>query len=299
MSTAIPTETRELLSLSAQIVKRNQATHRMLSFNMLKTHWALNKFRDPRENEYLHETAGKLDDHQGRLGSASRRHKRTRRGKSTREDDSEYDSREMSFSKGNGPRKDTPSFDVGGFKSFEIERIQDSHFSEQFSPIFEKKEEHESANQHARGDAPGNENAPGGGQGTLASNEAAPEGKGHVRAEASTRGVTGRNGNVKISFKNDPTGEGESRNVRVKTGDNLKVVGMGKDGDVRVVDLKGKGEDIHLTIKEEVVINETIVTEYDDDNRGDDKGAQRARGTTPEVEKVLLSSVNQSRGGQK
>ena len=204
--------------------------------------------------------------------------KQLKDGKRVKAKDLGINSNDMSFNRQSRGPEDKPSFDAGGFKSFEIEKIEDSHFSTQFNPIFERDGENETSSQN-EGDKDGETSS------RRKSNNVFTRRKSKV-----DNNQANNLGKIKISFTNDDLDGENSRNVQVETEGDLKVVGMGKEGNVKVVDLNGDGDDIHLTIKEEVIINETVMTEYVDESENKGKNSQ--------VGSVLLSSINQSRANK-
>ena len=259
------------------------------SFHLLKSNLMILKHGNRTDSGYMEGVIGRSKEFYEKFGGQFKdkdkpeysesdlylmeMNKQLKNGERVKAKDSGNTSQEMSFNKQSKGPEDNPNFEAGGFKSFEIEKIEDSHFSSQFNPIFERDGENETSSQNENEKVnPSNTNIFTRTGSLLENNQKNTLAKGNE-------------GKIKISFQNDNLENG--RNVQVETEGDLKVVGMGKEGDIKVVDLKGEGDDIHLTIKEEVIINETIVTEYVDDseNKGKSNG---------EVGNEILSSINQS-----
>ena len=311
MSTSVSKNKSDFLKFLSKIVKRNRDTHRMLSFNLLKTNLAIHKYGNPRDSNYMDGIVGQskefYDKYDNVLKDKDRpehtdselylidMNKRLQKGERVKAEDSGRSSQELSFNKTSQGPKDNPSFEAGGFKSFEIEKIQDSHFSGQFNPIFEQKNEHESS-QNETDKQKSSESKT-----KNIFNRTESLFQNNKENNLNTAGSKGKDGKVKIFFKNDDIEDESNRNVQVETEGGVKVVGMGDKGDVKVVDIKGKGDDIHLTIKEEVIINETVVTEYAEDSELKDKNSMNQgvkNSPSGEVGNTLLSSISQSKGGE-
>jgi hypothetical protein len=273
----------------------------MLSFNLLKTNLAIQKYGNPRDSSYMEGIVGQSKEFYEKfdnvLGNKEKpehtdselylidMNKRLHNGERVKAQDSNQASQDNSFNKTNQNSKENPDFENKGFKSFEIEKIQDSQFSGQFNPIFERKDEHESS------------------QNEMEKNKDVKTKNIFNRTESLFQNKNenklakkDKDGKLKIMFKNDDIENESNRNVQVETEGGVEVVGMGDKGDVKVVDIKGKGDDIHLTIKEEVIINETIVTEYAEDSELKDRNSMNQGAKNGEVGNTLLSSMAQSKG---
>ena len=290
MSTNVPKKTNDFLQVLNKVITRSLDMEKTYSFHLLKSNLMILKHGNRTDSGYMEGVIGQSKEFYEKFGGHFKdkdkpeysesdlylmeMNKQLKNGERVKAKESGNTSQEMSFNKQSRGPEDNPNFEAGGFKSFEIEKIEDSHFSTQFNPIFERENENEASSQNEgeKGNDPANPNIFTRTGSLLENNQKNTLGK-------------GPEGKIKISFQNDNLENG--RNVQVETEGDLKVVGMGREGDVKVVDLKGEGDDIHLTIKEEVIINETIVTEYVDDS--ENKGKQGG-----EVGNVLLSSINQS-----
>jgi hypothetical protein len=270
MSLTIRKETNDFIQEISRIMQKNLDMDKTLSFNFLKTNLAILKYGNPQDSGFNEGLIGQSKE----FYEAYKEHvkdttkpeyseselylmdmnKRLKDGERVKANDSENISKDQSFKQDQQVNEDKPNFEAGGFKSFEIEKIEDSNFSGQFNPIFERENEGSSQNEGNKEEGSKKETK------NIFTRTGSLFKQQDLKSKGKLGGSNVNDGKVKISFKNDNINENENRQVQVETEGEVKVVGMGEEGDVKVLGLKGKGEDIHLTIKEEVIINETIVT---------------------------------------
>lgn len=199
--------------------------------------------------------------------------------------DDKPSSQETSFNK-MPVAQDQPDFTAQGFKSFEIDKIEDSKFSGVFTPILEQtKEENLSSNQSEE---------------KVESYE--------MEVDQNKKNVFTRNGSQDNINKKDFMGSIEDINSdkkRVQEGD-IKITfdntSFNKDNNTEIIvqieNEVGNQGDIHLIIKDDVVVNETIVIEIDDQESNKptvnsfEKGFKNEN--TKEFGNHLLSSIAQS-----
>ena len=274
MSTTVSNQTTNYIVFLQNIVKRKRDTHVMLSFNLLKTNLAIQKYGKEVDNHlYDIDSELNLKDKDQRLHNKE----------INKVGETNVNNQENSFNKDDQKSKENPDFQNGEFKLFEIEKIQDSEFSGQLNPITKMQNgDQPTQNEVHKEESDANINNIMSGTGTVYTNK-----------------IHNKDGKVKIMFKNDNIEDDSNRNVQVETEGGVEVVGMAGKGEVKVVDIKGKGDDIHLTIKEEVIINETIVTEYDDSRIKESSSTNNGiRNNTGEGVNTLLSSITHSKGGE-
>ena len=278
MSTSVSKDTNDFLLLLNKIIQRNQDSHVMLSFNLLKTNLAIQKYENPRDSTYMDDVIGQSKEFYEAYGNILNNkdkpehtdselylidmNKRLHNGERVKAKESNQSSQENSFNNVNEGSTEGPDFEAGGFKSFEIDKIQDSHFSGQFNPIFERKDEHESSQ---------NDNIGSGKQVKNIFN----------RTESLFENVSENNLNHK---------DGDAKGG-VSTG-----VQEGKEH------IKGEEHDVHVTIKEEeeddIDIDKTSKEKADaKDNKLKEGNSTNLEPTNNTMEggNTLLSSITQSK----
>ena len=307
MSLSIRKETNDFLQEIVRIIKENLDLDKTLSFNMLKTNLARSKYGNPRDSgfneglvsqskefyeaykeQFKENSKPEYTDSELYLMDMNKRLKDGERVQAKNEQNTSGEaSLDPSFNKISLGPDDKPNFEAGGFKSFEIEKIEDSTFSGQFNPIFERENEGSSQNEVEKIDEGGNSGK------NIFNRTGSQLGNNQFKSTGLSKNSSGNDGKVKISFKNDNIGDTGNRKVQVETEGEIKVVGMGDEGDVKVLEMKGKGEDIHLTKKEEVIINETIVTEFEEESGVEGKNSNM------DIKDITTSFDNSRQEGNK
>lgn len=278
----MPKRTNDLLNLLQRTVKRSQDTLRLMSFNLFKANLVLQKYGNPADSGFLDGIVGQSKEFYEKFGLGAKSNdkpefteselylmdmnKRLKKGERVQAEESPVQSGEVSENRGDADTRQNSSAEGKGFKSFEMDKAQDSHFSGQFNPIFEQNNEHEPSSQNESEQKPKTNNI-------FNRTDSLFQ---NLPGSALKDGASAQREGTKIKFKDDmedllkPTPEAKSEL---------------RDQDREAI--------------EEKRVNETIMTEYIDESEVKDANSMnQGNRVAGEVGNVLLSSIKQSRDGE-